>query len=100
MKICQVGNAIRKAISLIQEAPGIVNSRDYDLSTPLHIASAHGELSVVGLLINQGALIDPMDNELNTPLHYAAKNNQTKIAEYLVKKKSNIHQTNLVCKKI
>ncbi|XP_019422305.1 PREDICTED: serine/threonine-protein kinase STY46-like [Lupinus angustifolius] len=53
---------------LLQEDPSLVNARDYDNRTPLHVASLHGWLDVANCLIEFGADVNAQDRWKNTPL--------------------------------
>lgn len=57
--------AVRK---LLEEDPSLVNARDYDNRTPLHVASLHGWLDVAKCLIEFGADVNAQDRWRNTPL--------------------------------
>lgn len=57
--------AVRK---LLEEDPSLVNARDYDNRTPLHVASLHGWIDVAKCLIDFGADVNAQDRWRNTPL--------------------------------
>jgi len=57
--------AVRK---LLEEDPSLVNARDYDNRTPLHVASLHGWLDVAKCLIEFGADVNAQDRWRNTVL--------------------------------
>lgn len=57
--------AVRK---LLEEDRSLVNARDYDNRTPLHVASLHGWLDVAQCLIDFGADVNAQDRWRNTPL--------------------------------
>ncbi|KAK9707215.1 hypothetical protein RND81_07G180500 [Saponaria officinalis] len=57
--------AVRK---LLEEDPTLVNARDYDSRTPLHVASIHGWIDVAKCLIEFDADINAQDRWRNTPL--------------------------------
>lgn len=42
--------------------------------SPLHLATKHGHLTLVELLVLYGAVIDSRDGSLRTPLHRWVKN--------------------------
>ncbi|CAO2828745.1 unnamed protein product [Amaranthus hypochondriacus] len=58
-------NAVRR---LLQEDRSLVNARDYDYRTPLHVASLHGWIDVAKCLIEYGADVNAQDRWKNTPL--------------------------------
>ncbi|XP_062187128.1 serine/threonine-protein kinase VIK-like isoform X2 [Phragmites australis] len=58
-------NAVRK---LLEEDAALVNARDYDSRTPLHVAALHGWHDVAECLIASGADVNAQDRWQNTPL--------------------------------
>ncbi|CAD6341263.1 unnamed protein product [Miscanthus lutarioriparius] len=57
--------AVRK---LLEEDAALVNARDYDSRTPLHVAALHGWHDVAECLIANGADVNSQDRWQNTPL--------------------------------
>ncbi|CAH1414211.1 unnamed protein product [Lactuca virosa] len=53
---------------LLDEDRSLVNARDYDNRTPLHVASLHGWVDVAKCLIEYGADVNAQDRWKNTPL--------------------------------
>ncbi|KAJ1423678.1 Serine-threonine/tyrosine-protein kinase, catalytic domain [Sesbania bispinosa] len=68
---------------LLEEDPSLVNARDYDNRTPLHVASLHGWLDVAKCLIEFGADVNAQDRWKNTPLADAEGAKRTAIIELL-----------------
>lgn len=66
---------------LIEKDAALLESRDGDGSTPLHIACIKGHLELARYLLEKGA--DPLagDNENSTPLHIAAIGGNTATAQ-------------------
>ena len=56
---------------------------DYDLRTPLHLASAEGKIDVVDYFVTQGADLEPRDRWGNTPLDDAVRHDRAAVAERL-----------------
>lgn len=57
--------AVRK---LLEEDAALVNARDYDSRTPLHVAALHGWHDVAECLVANGADVNAQDRWQNTPL--------------------------------
>ena len=55
--------AVRK---LLEEDPSLVNARDYDNRTPLHVASLHGWIEVARCLLDFKADVNAQDRWSNT----------------------------------
>ena len=60
-----------------------INISNKEGSTPLHIASKNGNLSICHLLIRDRAAIDALDRCGHTPLSIAEKNEHFLICEML-----------------
>ncbi len=65
-------------------AKGIrLDGADYDLRTPLHLASCEGQVEVVQFLISHKVDISPKDRWGNTPLDDAVRHNQKEVLAIL-----------------
>lgn len=62
--------------------------------TALHLASIHGHLAVVKLLVRLGADINAIDIELNTPIHYASVQGHLNLVKYILRRMPDISQRN------
>jgi len=51
-----------------------VNAIDAKQNTALHLATKHGHLNIMGLLIEHGADVNAQNDWLSTPLHLTEKN--------------------------
>lgn len=71
-----------------------INARTSMKRTPLHLASLHGHLPVVKVLIREGADINAVDVENNTSLHYASVNGHISIVKWLLCRKPDIRIKN------
>lgn len=70
---------------IIQElgAINIVNFRDYDRRSPLHLAASEGHLEMVKYLLEQGARINRSDRWGNSPIDDAYRHKHFDVMEYL-----------------
>lgn len=68
---------------LLAEIPSLVNFRDYDRRTPLHIAAAEGQLEICKLLVEQGAKINRSDRWGLAPLDDAHRHQHFEVVQYL-----------------
>ena len=68
-------------ILLFQGEGTDINAKTSMNRTPLHLASLHGHLSVVKVLIREGSDINAVDIEKNTALHYASINGHLNIVK-------------------
>ena len=74
---------------ILLKYPNIINSRDYQLQTPLHICSEHENTLIAQDLIRQGAKLDFKDLAGDTPLHNALLLSNDDFAEILIEKDAN-----------
>ena len=68
---------------IVSKQPSIVNFRDYDRRTPLHIAASEGKLGLCQLLVENGARINRSDRWSNSALDDAIRHRHLDCAEYL-----------------
>jgi ankyrin repeat protein len=61
-----------------------INAKISSKSDPIHLAAINGPVSIVQLLLNNGAQVNSKDCNKNTPLHLAAKNNDVPTANLLI----------------
>ncbi len=68
---------------LLKEVPSLVNFRDYDRRTPLHIAASEGHLEICKLLVDKGAMINRSDRWGLAPLDDAHRHQYHNVVQYL-----------------
>eukprot|EP00834_Sanchytrium_tribonematis_P003044 NODE_108_length_18904_cov_0.654826.p2 type:complete len:616 gc:universal NODE_108_length_18904_cov_0.654826:7382-9229(+) len=86
MSACSLNNtsAIHEILDEIQpDTNWLINSSDYDGRTPLHVTCTKGNLEVVKILLENGALVHLKDIFGHTPLFYAIRYQHYKIVEAL-----------------
>ncbi|KAL7428473.1 hypothetical protein ACHAXM_001317 [Skeletonema potamos] len=73
----------------------IINFRDYDRRTALHVASSEGHLDIVQYLVTHGAKINRSDRWGGSPLDDAHRHRHTDVARYLRSKGGRTGSVNL-----
>lgn len=68
--------AAQAADLLVMAAPDLVEKRDADGFTPLHLAVIAGNMPLVTFLLANQADVHAVDNEKHTVVHWAAGNNR------------------------
>ena len=68
----------------------VLDARDEEEKTPLHIAIEKRHYTIANFLLNFGANVNAQDNKGYTPLHYAVMKEPTFI-KYLLKFKANVN---------
>lgn len=61
-----------------------LQAQDRQGRSALHYAVISGDLSMVKMLLQHGALLDTQDHEGKTPLYYAVEKNHVRIVDFLV----------------
>lgn len=56
---------------MVMAAPDLVDSRDEDGFTPLHLAVIAGNMQLVTFLLANGADVNAVDNEKHSVVHWA-----------------------------
>ena len=91
-------NDLEKVQALLKTSPDLVNSKDTNGCTPLHIAVQFDCKDMAELLLAHGANVDVRDDGGKTPLFFTVNGGftDTKIMELLLANKANINATNNV----
>ena len=89
-------NAVQTAafddiIDIVKKYPEELHHQDTELSeTPLHKATALGNLKIIQLLIDLGAAVNATNEFMRTPLHYAAARGDLDAVKVLLKAGANL----------
>ena len=70
--------------TMLDSEPKLLESRNADNLTPLHLASVHGQTAIASFLLKKGADINAGDNENSTALHNAAARGHREIVSLLL----------------
>lgn len=73
-----------KVQTLLQTSPAVVNEKDHEGTTPLHLAAARNRVAVIEALVAHGAKIEALRSDGWTPLHVAATLNSVAAVEALL----------------
>lgn len=76
-----------KVKEILQSGTVMIDAKDHNDFTPLHIAVGQNHYDIVIELLRHGADPNAQDDEGNTPLHFAAEGNNLKLLKCLVKNK-------------
>jgi ankyrin repeat protein len=68
---------------ILLEQPALVNFRDYDRRTPLHIAASEGHLEICQYLVQKGARINRSDRWGGSPLDDAHRHRHAEVVKFL-----------------
>jgi adenylate kinase len=71
---------------LLQDHPELVNFRDYDRRTPLHVAASEGHLALCQFLVQQGARLNRSDRWGGAPLDDAHRCRHVEVFQFLKEK--------------
>ena len=72
-----------ETIAWLDENPDLVNFRDYDRRTPLHVSSSEGNLVITKLLVKRGARLNRSDRWGGSALDDALRHNHKDMVVYL-----------------
>ncbi len=77
---------------------GLIDAKDGDGRTPLHIAAQQGCMASITLLLDGGATIEAVDSSSRTPLHIAAYYHKFDAVKYLISRGANTNAKDKVGK--
>jgi Ankyrin repeats (3 copies)/Ankyrin repeat len=70
--------------NILERFPSLVNFRDYDRRTALHVAASEGHGSICEFLVNQGAMINRSDRWGGSPLDDAHRHRHAHVTKLLL----------------
>ena len=73
----------------------LINYKDNDENTPLHIAILYNDIKALKIILDYGANINSIDKNKNTPLHVACILNKTPLIHLLFKYNPRINTKNI-----
>ena len=83
--------------SLLYRNPKLINEKDEDGNTALHIAAKYGNIEVCKLLLDRGTYVNVTNKKYYTPLHIAAKYGNMGVCELLIKHQASVNVFGLDC---
>jgi ankyrin repeat protein len=85
---------------MVLECPALINFRDYDRRTPLHIAASEGHVNICRYLVENGGMVNRCDRWGGSPLDDAHREQHLDVAKFLQSKGakfgSTSHVTNFI----
>src|SRR5579859_7092876 len=85
------GGDLATVQSLVNSDRHLVEAKDWENLTPLHLAAFHGHKDVAEFLISQGASVNAKTTSAVTPLHMAAQIGSQDVAQLLLDHKAEIN---------
>jgi ankyrin repeat protein len=82
---------VEKVKAILKASPDVMNEKDEDVFTPLHIAAAFDFVEVAKVLLAQGADLEAKNFTGQTPLHMAVKAGHEEMVKLLLDKKADVH---------
>nr|XP_022338431.1 receptor-interacting serine/threonine-protein kinase 4-like isoform X2 [Crassostrea virginica]XP_022338438.1 receptor-interacting serine/threonine-protein kinase 4-like isoform X3 [Crassostrea virginica] len=89
LNACKTGNQDDEDVIKMMKID--VNFFSQDGKTPLYLASRHGHLSIVKMLLGKGAEVNLCNENGDGPLHAACQNGNINIVDRLIQKGANIN---------
>jgi ankyrin repeat protein len=80
-----LGMPLSVLAAILRERPSLVNFRDYDRRSPLHVAASEGHLSICEfLVVENGAIVNRSDRWGGSPLDDAHRHRHVHITKFLL----------------
>ncbi|KAG9408446.1 hypothetical protein AC1031_021685 [Aphanomyces cochlioides] len=79
-----VGDDLAGVLSQLSLGASVNSQNRENRTTPLHVSSAAGHLTIVKELLDHGAVVNATDNVGQTPLHMAAQNGHAHVVKELL----------------
>jgi ankyrin repeat protein len=79
-----LGMPIDALASILHDRPSLVNFRDYDRRSPLHVAASEGHLAICEFLVANGAVINRSDRWGGSPLDDAHRHRHAHVTKFLL----------------
>lgn len=73
----------QEILRILEQRPQLLNFRDYDRRTALHVAASEGHVSVCKLLVEKGAKVNRSDRWGGSPLDDAHRHRHQEVITYL-----------------
>jgi ankyrin repeat protein len=85
---------INRMRAMIKDSPDLINARDREGRTPLHVAATEGQLSVAQFLLGSGADVQARNSVQATPLQLAANAGHKGLVELFLQKGARVDAVN------
>ncbi|UCE41429.1 MAG: ankyrin repeat domain-containing protein [Candidatus Aminicenantes bacterium] len=81
-----------KVQSILQQYPDLINAKNDEQETPLHMAAKGGYINIVEYLLSKGADVNARNNDNQTPLLHAAYYGKAPIVKLLLEKGADFNE--------
>ena len=84
-----------EVLKQLRQHPNVIDPRDKDGHTPLHLAVLAGSDEIAGILLQRGANVMAQNNDGETSLHHAAQFGLAKVARVLLEQGASVTEGQL-----